>query len=165
MDHQHPSPDCHSKIDIYSNGIKNVKVMDVFECCSENGLKNCTVKYCKNDIFNGLWCFGAKGLQVKDEVEVCYPNSRVVIRAVLWAVQLVRSHRAPRPATNGIDTPPPPPPRNAIANGPRGAPLHTSHRAPRQPGTALVVIVGLCPVQPFSQHVFLARFKARKRTL
>ncbi len=29
------------------------------------------------------------------------------------------------------------PPRNAIANGPRGAPLHTSHRAPRQPGTAL----------------------------
>ncbi len=54
-------------------------------------------------------------------------------RAVLWAVQLVRSHRAPRPATNGIE----PPPRNAIANGPRGAPLHTSHRAPRQPGTAL----------------------------
>ncbi len=54
-------------------------------------------------------------------------------RAVLWAVQLVRSHRAPRPATNGIEHTP----RNAIANGPRGAPLHTSHRAPRQPGTAL----------------------------
>ncbi len=34
------------------------------------------------------------------------------------------------------------PPRNAIANGPRGAPLHTSHRAPRQPGTALVRAIG-----------------------
>ncbi len=38
------------------------------------------------------------------------------------------------------------PPRNAIANGPRGAPLHTSHRAPRQPGTALVVSTDLISV-------------------
>ncbi len=32
---------------------------------------------------------------------------------------------------------PPPPPRKAIANGLWGAPLPTSHRAPRQLGTAL----------------------------
>ncbi len=67
----------------------------------------------------------------------CYSGTGT-LRAVLWAVQLVRSHRAPRRTeSKPPNLPPPPPPRDAIANGPRGAPLHTSHRAPRQPGTAL----------------------------
>ncbi len=75
---------------------------------------------------------GAVVFMAKFWFKTSFPDGECQTRAVLWAVQLVRSHRAPRPATNGIE-----PPRNAIANGPRGAPLHTSHRAPRQPGTAL----------------------------
>lgn len=48
-DNQHPAPDSHSKIAMYSNGIKNistlVKVKVMYDCCSETGLKSCTVKH------------------------------------------------------------------------------------------------------------------------
>ncbi len=49
---------------------------------------------------------------------------KLATRAVLWAVQLVRSHRAPRPATNGIEHPPPPPvtPLQTDRGGPHSIP-------------------------------------------
>ncbi len=60
------------------------------------------------------------------------------LRAVLWAVQLVRSHRAPRPATNGIEPPPPRPvtPLQTDRGGPHSIPRTGPASARDGPGKA-----------------------------
>ncbi len=71
-------------------------------------------------------------LQPKEVLHIY--SSKAQGRPLGGATGAVAPGPAPRDERNRTA---PPPSRNAIANGPRGAPLHTSHRAPRQPGTAL----------------------------